>query len=396
MNNSVVLLSKDILASCYLPAYGNKYYKTPNIDELAEKGTVFYRHYTAAPSTAMAFTSMCSGKYPYELERRNYCHVDDMRDVKTIFDDFKDRGVKSHIVWSLNYNKAALPYANCFGDAEIHSIDINQPVGPHFKGMESIKRDDKRTEETMALIYRQIDEILDKNETVFLWIHLPHVILGRVSYGDDIDLLDEIVGYLREKVSDDNIFITADHGNMNAVNGKFAYGFDVNECVVRIPLITPRIDGISRVDFPTSNVDLKTIIFERHIPKRDYVIADSAYFAQPKRCTTIIRDEMKLIYDKYSKKYSLYNVKYDPEERMNLLEDSYVDQDRNVRYNLHEIYFYPYWNRVNEDYQQLKAILDGIWRKGNFYEEVICKNKHKLSNVKRRFSLIFKKGQFRK
>ena len=33
---------------------------TPNIDELAKKGTVFNRHYTAAASTAMAFTSMAT------------------------------------------------------------------------------------------------------------------------------------------------------------------------------------------------------------------------------------------------------------------------------------------------------------------------------------------------
>lgn len=41
MNDSTVLLSKDILMPAYLPIYGNKYWETPNIDELASKGTVF-------------------------------------------------------------------------------------------------------------------------------------------------------------------------------------------------------------------------------------------------------------------------------------------------------------------------------------------------------------------
>ena len=70
----------------YLPVYGNTYWKTPNIDELASKGTVFYRHYTSAPSTAMSFTAMFSAKYPYELDRRTYVHIDDMKGAETFFD----------------------------------------------------------------------------------------------------------------------------------------------------------------------------------------------------------------------------------------------------------------------------------------------------------------------
>ena len=61
---NIVLISKDVLRKDYLPCYGNKYWKTPNIDYLVQNGIVFDRHYTAAPSTAMSFTSMFTGKYP--------------------------------------------------------------------------------------------------------------------------------------------------------------------------------------------------------------------------------------------------------------------------------------------------------------------------------------------
>ena len=41
MKNKIILITKDVLRSDYLPVYGNKYWKTPNIDKLAEKGTIF-------------------------------------------------------------------------------------------------------------------------------------------------------------------------------------------------------------------------------------------------------------------------------------------------------------------------------------------------------------------
>ena len=62
---NIIFISKDALNKHVLPTYGNKFWKTPNIDALAEKGTVFNRHYTAAGSTAMAFTAMALGKYCY-------------------------------------------------------------------------------------------------------------------------------------------------------------------------------------------------------------------------------------------------------------------------------------------------------------------------------------------
>ena len=51
MENVTFLLSKDCMSCESLPIYGNKYWKTPNIDELANKGTVFRRHYAAGGST---------------------------------------------------------------------------------------------------------------------------------------------------------------------------------------------------------------------------------------------------------------------------------------------------------------------------------------------------------
>ena len=67
-----ILISKEILRIDYLSCYGGQLWSTPNIDDLASKGTIFKRHYTSAPSTAMSISSMFTGKYPYQLNRKIY------------------------------------------------------------------------------------------------------------------------------------------------------------------------------------------------------------------------------------------------------------------------------------------------------------------------------------
>lgn len=69
---NIVIISKDAMCTDYLPVYGNSFFKTPNIDELARKGTVFLNHYTAAPSTVMSFYSMVTGRYAHETKYELY------------------------------------------------------------------------------------------------------------------------------------------------------------------------------------------------------------------------------------------------------------------------------------------------------------------------------------
>lgn len=357
----MVLISKDILMPGYLPTYGNRYWKTPNIDKIAKQGTVFLNHYTAAPSTGMSFTSMFTGKYPYQLDRTVYQHEKEYIGI-TLFDKLKEAGISSHIIWSENYLKVALPYSNCFRNAQIHTLDINQPVGPYIPNIASLKRDDTRAYEILNKIYAVCETIVQ--EDTFIWIHLPHVILGRTSYGDDIDLLDSLVGKLREIISDDCFFITADHGNMNGVKGKWVYGFEVYQPAIRIPLITPMINGQSNINYNTSNIQLSRLIVERDIEKIDYVVSDSAYYCQPNRSLSIIAGEYKLIYSKLHNTFELYDVEYDPNENVNLLKFKTYDKERHRYTNVKEVYYYPRWDKIEYEYNKLLSIYNTIYRDG--------------------------------
>ncbi|MCK9471610.1 MAG: sulfatase-like hydrolase/transferase [Bacilli bacterium] len=376
MDNSIVLLSKDILMNSYLPVYGNTYWETPNINELAEKGTVFNRHYTTAPSTAMAFTSMFTGKYPYELNRKKYVEVEKIDDDETLFGKLQTKGFENHIIWGIDYTKDTIQYTKCYGDENktiFHNLYFGQGVGPHFFDKTAIKRDEVLATKTVAKLKSTIEDIVNLNKKVFLWIHLPHVMLGRESYGSDIDLLDDIIGFLRTKFTDNSIFITADHGNMNGKNGIFAYGFDVYEPAIRIPLITPKIENYSLINFPTSNTQLETIILNRTIKQPNHVISDSAYYAQPHRKTAIIKENYKYIFNKKSNKEELYDLEFDPQEDINLLNKNFKDPYRKVTYKIEEVYYYPHIDKVESILKEMKEIKDTFWKVGSVREELFYK-----------------------
>jgi len=371
-SKSIVLVSKDVLMAKYLPAYGNQYWTTPNIDELSANGTVFLRHYTAAPSTAMSFTSMFVGKYPYEMDRKKYEHVENYTQTATLFDEFQQLGYENHILWSNNYMTKALPFSRSFGgdSTQFHCLDINQPVGPHIEGLEDIARDDDKAADSMRQIYSVIDS-LPLNRRIFLWIHLPHVILGRTSYGGDIDLFDQLIGFLRNRFGDDNIFITADHGHMNGVKDKWAYGFDVYEPAIRIPLITPRLMDRAVIDYPTSNTQLREIILEKNASKREYILSDSAYYGQLHRKLAVVKGRYKYIYNKQDKSDELYDLEFDPQENNNLIPTKVWDSDRKRENNTSELYFYPYWTEANDCLIDFREIFRSIWREGTVFEEIV-------------------------
>ena len=213
----IFLFSKDAMSIEYLPCYGNTYWKTPNFDEMARKGTVFYNHHTAAASTSMAFSSMLTGEYCHDFkDRKRYVHVP-VSEKRSIFDILQDKGYDCHILWSIDYMTGAWPFVREFGDdnkTTIHVVEMHQPAGRHREKGEELVRSDELIEQTVRNIENELLNI-EKKDKQFIWLHLPHVLKGRISYGDDIDITDRLLGFERERYGDENIYITADHGNMN-------------------------------------------------------------------------------------------------------------------------------------------------------------------------------------
>ena len=374
----IVLITKDAVSKNYLPVYKNKYWKTPNMEELANKGTVYNRHYTVAASTAMAFYSMITGENCFQTSCKDYGDEQPFNG-ETIFDKFEKLGYKTYLIWDKTYTSFAKQHLKIVdGKTEVISLDIIPNIPPHQKGIfDDLTFKDKDTNLAMKRIKDMFLELGEKDENSFVWIHLPHVLAGRNSYCSDIDLFDDVVGYAREIFGDESIFISADHGNMDGKNGKFGYGFDLEETAICIPLISPRVENLSEIDFLTSNLDLFDILL-RKPNKQEYVVSDTAYYCQPKRKIAIIHSHFKLIYDKSKKRFCLFDLNWDPDEKYNLFYPEFYDVDRMSWYSLNQRFFYPFWSEAIKEKELLLKRFDEIWRVGSTCIELKNKIKFRL------------------
>lgn len=386
----IIFISKDALNKHALPIYGNKFWHTPNIDELSKKGTVFNRHYTAGGSTAMAFTSMALGKYCFETGRKAYKNETSLNG-NTLFDKLHKEGYECHIMWDSTYTSFAESHFKCEGEnTTIHSLDnIKQPVSTHIKGeIDDMTFVDSETNIALEIIEKRFKYILDNTKKdLFIWLHLPHVMRGRQGYGSDIDVFDDIIGIARRYFGDNCIFISADHGHMNGWKNKYHYGFDVEEETICIPLITPKVNNASHIDFPTSTIQMFDILFKKSIEPLEYVICETAYYAQPKRKIAIVKGKYKYCYHKESKKEFLYDLDFDPEENHNLVYPEFYDTDRFLWYSTSQCFYYPFWDEAMEELYYLRNYKEDIWKNGNFVEELYNKIMHRIKCLYTRIKL---------
>lgn len=231
----------------------------------------------------------------------------------------------------------------------------------------------------MQKLKNELEIILSNGEKIFLWIHLPHVLNGSVSYGSDVDVYDHFVGIVRKYVGDERIFITSDHGNMNGRKGKLCYGFDVYDPAIRIPLITPRKEALPVCDRNISSVDLCDILFSKKIPKeRKFIYSDSAYYVQEHRKLAIIHGKYKYIYNNKTGLEELYDTDYDPEEKFSIMKDFMFDEDRKITTPARELYFYPEWDKLPEIRKMLHEERVHVWRNPSLKQKFLNFAKDKL------------------
>lgn len=388
MKDRVVLITKDATCKSYLSIYGNKDVRMPNLEELAAKGTVFNQFYTAAPSTAMSFIALSTQKYPYQTKHRDYVKVVE-QERNTIFDKLYVDGYDCHIIWEQKWVEMAKDYSQCYGEHSIfHLIHINQVVGAHNKNEGPILCDEDLSNKTIETINSEIDKVCEESKgKLFLWIHLPHVLLGRNCYGSDEDMFDQIIGHLRTRFGDDGVYVSADHGNMNGHKGKVCYGFDVYQPAINIPLITPRINGLKTCDFPVCNVHLFDII-SGVIPHDEFVYSDTAYYAQPHRKLAIIHNNFKYIYNKATRLEEFYDVEYDPEEHCSIISRQILDIDRNVLTPLDQVYPYPRWEEAEKELAILRNEFQTIWKEESKHKTRIEQIKKKARDKKWLYSFV--------
>jgi hypothetical protein len=380
--DSILFLTKDALCKDYLPIYGNKFWrgKTPNMDELAAKGTVYNNFFSAAPSSSMSYLSMFTRKYPYQQDIRAYVTLPKPYQGITLFDEAYDMGFECHVIWDATWEKMAYGYTQCYGkNTTIHDLDeIKQPVGSHYLHEGKLERSKEKEEMAFEKVRSEVEKITSSDKKVFIWCHLPHVLNGRISYCDDIDLYDRYIGMFRTYFKDENIFLSADHGNMNGLKGKIGYGFDVYDKNIRIPFISPRINDMKECNIQVSNINVFELIFKHQIIESPITFSDSTYYAQPNRKLAVVHGKYRYIYNKKTKFEEFYDVEWDPYQQFNLVSDTIYDVDRKVSSPAREYYFYPDWDKLPAIIEMLRNAKDSIWREPSKMQAFMSRMKQNI------------------
>ena len=227
--------------------YGGKF-STPNINSLASKGTVFQKHFAAAPSSGMAVScGMFTGLYAHELNRSNFEEVSNDKSFDSnLFTKLESKGYETHVLWGREFHYLAFLYSKVFSaKTNVHyTYGGAKEIEAQRHAWNRVKSENNTVEDHSNLpniILDNITNILENSsKPAFLWLHCPHVFLPGQSYGSDIDIFDKLVGSIMSNF-DFEIFLSADHGHMDCDKNLEVYGHHVYQGAVHIPLITPRI-----------------------------------------------------------------------------------------------------------------------------------------------------------
>ncbi|HEY9290627.1 MAG TPA: sulfatase-like hydrolase/transferase [Microlunatus sp.] len=77
---NVLLLMSDEHNPRYSSVYGHPFVRTPNLDRLAEQGTVYENAYCPSPLCVPSRSAFMTGRYAHEIQRYNNCKVIEARD----------------------------------------------------------------------------------------------------------------------------------------------------------------------------------------------------------------------------------------------------------------------------------------------------------------------------
>jgi arylsulfatase A-like enzyme/Flp pilus assembly protein TadD len=256
---NLLLVTIDTLRADRVGSYGDRSARTPTIDALAARGTLFSNAFAAAPITLPSHASLLTGRYPAgHGARHNGMRVDPA--VPTLADALSQQGfVTAAFV-------AAFPLDRRFG-----LIKGFQTYGDHMPrgaaGRPANERPGRAVvDEALAWMARR------KPGRFFLWVHLfePHAPYGdprsgrpvALRYADEIaeaDLqLGRLLGALGEASSSTLVAVASDHGEAFGEHGEVSHSLFVYDTTLRVPLVMagPGIGAGARIATPAALVDV--------------------------------------------------------------------------------------------------------------------------------------------
>jgi len=336
----ILLFSVDALRADRLSCDGSSSSGTPNMDEVAARGTCFTNAYVTSTSSATSLPAIAAGAYFSSLypdvKTGGSAVPKDKIPIRTILNDLARRGYRVIATVPTSFRSYFLD----------EGIEWSAPSGlstPSLSG-----------------IFRQVEDGPDG--PLVLWFHHmdAHLSFTREflrefrgtgpntevneRYDAAVKRVDDDLRTLLEWQSKrsglDNtiVVITADHGEELAEHDGFGHARTLYEEVLRVPLIISLPSSVQRVvDQRVSIVDLaptlREIVGLDPAERSDGIslvpLLDGQSRAHPpiyaenflsSRSKAVVWGEWKLIFTTPGNVYELYDLRADPHERQNLVD----------------------------------------------------------------------------
>jgi arylsulfatase A-like enzyme len=366
---NVVLITIDTLR-WDLGYMGNSRPLSPNLDKLAKKSVVYENAYSLASYTSKSLPPALIGKYPNETHR-GWAHFNRFEPSDIFVQErLQKAGIRTVSVQGYWYF-----FQKDVGfERGFDVIDSTSSKGFAVEGDKSFNSD-KITDAAIG----QLQKPENSGRQFYMWVHYvdPHAEYvkhegfdfgpkSRDLYDSEVAFVDHHVGRLLEFIEKSKfgpntaIIVTSDHGEAFGEHGLIRHGFEVWEELIRVPLIF-HVPGFAarRIAVRRGAIDLVPTILElyrRPLPKPagdDFLsgqsllvelagppgfeaksrIVFSHMCAGPNNADrqAYIDNDKKLITSD-GRPLGLYDLKKDPGEKEDLLDDAELKENVVGRY----------------------------------------------------------------
>lgn len=257
----IVYIATDRTSAKHLKIYGGYNYY-PNIERMANKGTIYKNAISCAASTIMSHTSEWLGDYTWahhkdipfskRLYEAEYGHGE------SIFTDFIKMGYDVHLIFvsRINQKTGNKKYYYTYKDvANLWPKEAYIHVIPDHDMPEQSNKKFNRENHILSIL-DCINQSKKRNRPAFVWIKMHGFYNGRQTqyinyagqYRPSFDCtfnaeIDDAIGKLLDEVNFEKstdcpeIWFASDHGSFNGENYRRAYGYHLYEDIVHVPLI---------------------------------------------------------------------------------------------------------------------------------------------------------------